>query len=180
MSTTPKPWSLVREGPEHDYHVLQVRERIVRSPVDGREHPRVLITCPEWANVVAFTPARELVLVRQFRFGIWAPTLEIPGGLVDAGESPEAAARRELEEETGYVAESFRPLGNCHPNPAVQTNRIHTYLAEGCRRVHAGDPDPGEDLEVVVVPEGQVKGLVQRGEISHALVLAAFYFAGLG
>ena len=120
--------------------------------------------------------ADELLLVRQYRHGTEAMSLEIPGGLVDPGEQPEAAAGRELREETGFEASSLQPIGVMTPNPAIFSNRCHTYLATGCRRVGDPDLDPGEDLEVVVVPAGDVDAMVRAGEIDHALVLAALAF----
>ncbi|MBX7097542.1 MAG: NUDIX hydrolase [Myxococcaceae bacterium] len=180
MASRIAPWSVVAEHRRLDLHIFTLRELTLKDPRDGREHPRVTLECPDWVNVVALTDDRRVVLVRQFRAGILAPTLEIPGGMVDPGEAPATAAARELEEETGFRPAKLVPLGVCHPNPALQDNRLHTYLATGCVQVHGGRPDHGEDLELVVVPEAELGALVARGEISHALVLSAFYFAGLG
>src|SRR4051812_5610502 len=119
----------LRQGLEHDYTVLKVREDIYADPRTGDEHPRVFIDTPEWCNIIAVTPEDQLVLIRQYRFGVGASTLEIPGGLVERGEDPAAAAARELEEETGYVAGRVVPLGAVHPNPALQGNRCHSFLA---------------------------------------------------
>ena len=132
-------------------------------------------------NVVALTEDRKVVLVRQFRHGIESLTLEIPGGAVDPGDpSPLAAAKRELREETGYVARHWKRLGVVDPNPAIQTNSCWTFLAEGARLAGAADPDPGEELEVVLVPEKSLESLARRGVIRHALVIVAFYWKGLG
>jgi 8-oxo-dGTP pyrophosphatase MutT (NUDIX family) len=111
--------------------------------------------------------------VRQFRFGTWANSLEIPGGVIDPGEEPATAAARELEEETGFQAAEVLPLGPSHPNPALFSNRLHSYLATGCVRIHQGTPEATEDLQVVVVSRDELRRLVRSGEVSHALVLAA-------
>ena len=104
-------------------------------------------------NVVALTEDGKAVLVKQFRHGTRETTLEIPGGAVDPGDrSPLAAARRELREETGYVARRWTRIGLVQPNPAFQTNACTTFLAEMCRRAGEPDPDEGEELEVVLVP----------------------------
>jgi 8-oxo-dGTP pyrophosphatase MutT (NUDIX family) len=148
----------------------------VADPRNGQEYVRTVIDAADWVNVVAVTTERELVLVRQFRFGTWANSLEIPGGVVDPGESPEATASRELEEETGYRPSSVRLLGLSHPNPAIQGNRLHSYLAEGCVKVNEGRPDASEDLRVELVPRAALRELVMSGHITHSLVLAALLF----
>ncbi len=123
---------------------------------------------------VALTADDQVVLIRQWRFGIREPTLEIPGGLVEPGEDPVQAARRELLEETGFACEGIELIGRTHPNPAIQNNLCHTALALGCRR--AGDPalDAREDIDVEVRPLAEVPGLIAGGAITHALVLVAF------
>ena len=105
-------------------------------------------------------------------------TLEIPGGMCDGDEPPEKAAERELREETGYVCDRLEPLGWVHPNPAVQTNRCHTFLARNVRRDGEPRPDPDEDLEVVEVPLADVPALIRDGTITHALVVCAFDLLG--
>ena len=120
-----------------------------------------------------------MVLVRQFRHGIRRDTLEVPGGMVDPGESPEEAAVRELAEETGYVADRVRFLGRVHPNPAIQGNWSYTYLAEGCRPNAEPSPDLFERIEVEVRPLSDVPDLIRREEISHSLMVNAFAFLGI-
>ena len=70
----------------------------------------------------------------------------------------------------------LRRIGTMTPNPALFTNVCHTYLATGCRRVGEPTMDPGEDLEVLVVPMAEAEDMVRNGEIDHALVLAALFF----
>lgn len=167
-------WKRVRRGEEHDYTVLKIREDQVEDPRTARRYPRVVIECTDWVNVIPVTREGQIVLVRQFRFGIWRDTLEIPGGMIDPGEAPEHAAARELEEETGYRAQRLVPLGSIHPNPAVQTNRCHSFLALDCEQVHDGRPDESEDIQVVLAAREQIPELILNGEISHALVAVAF------
>lgn len=133
-----------------------------------------VIEAPDWINVIPLTPEGRVLLVRQYRFGTQEFTLEIPGGMCDPGEQPLEAARRELREETGFDAERIVDLGWVHPNPAVQTNRCHTYLARDVVRVGEPTPDPNEEFEQLSVPLDEIPGLIAGRRITHALVVAAF------
>lgn len=138
-----------------------------------------VVTAPDWINVIPVTDDDRVILVRQYRFGVEGSTLEIPGGMCDDGEPPADAARRELREETGYEAGELELLGSVHPNPAIQNNRCHSFLAPGVRRAGAPDPDTDEAIEVVEVPLSEISGLIAGGKITHALVIAAFHHLGL-
>lgn len=128
----------------------------------------------DWVNVVAVTEDRQLVLVRQHRWGVQASSLEVPGGGIDPNERPEDAARRELREETGYGGGTLRSLGWTWPNPALQNNRIHLFAIEGCRLLGPPELDPGEqDLTVELHPVERVKALVAEGAVRHSLVVLA-------
>jgi 8-oxo-dGTP pyrophosphatase MutT (NUDIX family) len=177
----PAPWKLLRTRIERDFRIFTARTLDVADPRNGTEYVRTVLTCPDWVNVIALTTDQRLILVRQFRFGTWSNTLEIPGGMVDAHETdPRRAALRELEEETGFVPQTMELLGVSHPNPALQTNRLYSFVARNCESVHRGKPDHSEDIEVVVVPVEEVPALVRQGTVTHALVLAAFLFDLLG
>lgn len=175
---SPRTWKRLGSGREHDYRILKIREDRVVNPRNGTEHPVALVECPDWVNVIPVTRDGRLVFVRQFRFGTWADSLEIPGGMLEAGESPEEAAARELEEETGYRAGRLERLGFVHPNPAVQTNRCHLFRALDCEEVHAGRQDDGEDVSVELHEREDLPRLLGT-QVTHALVLAAFLFERL-
>ena len=148
-------------------------------PTGGEPRPFYVIDAPDWINVIPLTEQDDVLMLRQFRFGIGADTLEIPGGMCDPGETPEQAARRELREETGYVASEWVELGWVHPNPPVQNNRCHTFLARGLVRDGEPQPDANERFEQVVVPRAEVADRIADGTITHALVLAAFQLLGV-
>lgn len=175
----PAPWR--REGAERiqSCRVFEIdRVRFARA-AGAPAADYFVIDAPDWVNVIPATDDGRIVFVRQFRVGVSEYTLEIPGGMCDPGESPADTARRELREETGYAAGEMVDLGWVHPNPAIQTNRCHTFLAKGARAAGAPEPQGDEEFELVTVPEGDVASLVKSGAITHALVVAAFYKLGL-
>jgi 8-oxo-dGTP pyrophosphatase MutT (NUDIX family) len=130
-------------------------------------------------NVVPVTTEGNVVLIRQFRHGIQDVTMEIPGGMMNEGEMPEAAAARELREETGYVAEKIRLLARVMPNPAVQNNFLYLFVAEGCRNTGKTQLDAFECIDVSEHPLEAIPELIHNGTISHCMVISAFAFMGL-
>src|SRR5215472_13492751 len=168
-----KKWSLTRTGDAHEYGVFRVVRHAVRDAAGKARRDVHTFECPDWCNVVALTDADELVLVWQYRFGTDALSLEVPGGVLDPGETPEAGARRELLEETGYAADSLELLVVVEPNPALQNNRCYTYLAHGAKKSGAQRFDELEELEVALVPVARTAELLDRGVVRHALVHCA-------
>ena len=173
-------WPLLSSEALGSFKVFSVRRESFVSPRTGKPHPFYVLDCPDWVNVIALTDRDEVILVRQFRAGTRSVTLEIPGGGVEAQDgSALVAARRELREETGHAARSWKRLGVVHPNPAFQSNRCTTYLARGCRRVGDLIPDAGEDLAVELVPLRRIPDLIGRKRITHSLVIAAFHLLSI-
>lgn len=171
-----KPWIKRGEAaPAQDLRIFKLRQLEVEDPRNAKRYPRVVLDCPDWVNVVAVTRDEQAVLIRQFRFGTWSTTLEIPGGMVDPGEDAATAAARELEEETGFRPAKMVKLGATEPNPAIQNNRLHHFLATGCVKVHEGAQEETEDIAVELVPVKELDELVRSGAISHSLVVTAFY-----
>jgi 8-oxo-dGTP pyrophosphatase MutT (NUDIX family) len=169
-----KRWPVLGSERLLDFPIFRLRKDRCVSPRTGAEHDFVIIEAPDWVNVIALTPEENVLVISQYRFGSGEVTLEIPGGMVDEGEDPAEAARRELREETGYEAEDWVALGSIAPNPAILTNRCYTYLARGCRPVGAAALDEREDIAVEEIGLSRIPALLAEGAITHALVGIAF------
>jgi 8-oxo-dGTP pyrophosphatase MutT (NUDIX family) len=171
-----QPWPDVGGGALGDYRIFRLRTARRRSPRTGSEHDFYVIDCSDWVNVIAVTPADELVMVEQFRHGSASIELEVPGGIMDPGESdPVAAGLRELVEETGYTGSDAQLIGSVLPNSAIQSNTCRTVVVTGCVFTHELELDESEDIEVRLVPLAAVPGLVASGRIRHSLAVAALY-----
>lgn len=174
MKHEKKTWERIDRRLLQKTRVFDVYAQRMRSPDGSYEDDFYFLETTDWVNVLPVTADREIVLVRQFRHGVQSPCLEIPGGMLDAAdEDPAQAARRELEEETGYTARAIERLGFVHPNPAIQSNTCHFYLAHDVVRTKEQCLDPAEDIDVAVVPLRDVTRLISSGEISHCLTVSA-------
>lgn len=172
-SDPPRPWPVLESGHGPDLRIFRPRWDLVENPRNGHQLKALILETPAWATVVARDEAGRFLMVQQWRFGSRALSLEVPAGVVHAGEPPLAAARRELLEETGCVAERWSSLGSVAPNPAVHDNRCHQFLAEGVRQVQDPTLDQGEDLRRLWLEEAEVVAAVREGRIDHALAVTA-------
>ncbi|WP_414661262.1 NUDIX hydrolase [Horticoccus sp. 23ND18S-11] len=172
-SPQPSRWEKLGQRSQLQTRVFEVRGTRYRHPVRLTEREFVVIHAPDWVNVVAVTTDERIVLVRQFRYGIDEFSLEVPGGVMEAGEDPVTAGLRELREETGFHGASARLLGNVHPNPAIQANRCHFVLVEGAERAHELEWDTDEELQVTTPTVAEVLALAHAGAIVHGLALNA-------
>jgi ADP-ribose pyrophosphatase len=177
----PRKWRLIGNEQVFTTPIFNLHRRRAAHPKRG-EKDFFIIDPTDWVNIIPLTPRREVVMVRQFRHGISAFTVEVPGGMVDTtDETPGAAGRREMREESGYDSDDIIALGRVHPNPAIQPNFCYSFLARNVKLAVAPrhNPDGAEETEVVLVPLKEIKGMIANGKITHALTIAAFAFLDL-
>jgi len=171
----------VRQGSEiiADCRVFQVRRDVSISPHAGSTHDFFVLESPDWINIIPLTVDEKVVMIEQYRHGSEEVTLEIPGGMVDAGESPVAAAAREMLEETGYGGGEVVALGRVRPNPAIHNNWIHTFVARGVELKEKPVIESTEHTIVRLVPLARIPALIADGSINHALVVVGFHWLAL-
>ncbi len=171
----PDEWKRVDSEIVGDHRVFRVRKDFCTNSGSNQDASFFVIECPDWVNVIPITTNGEVVLIEQFRQGIEEITLEIPGGMIDAEESPLETAKRELTEETGYLAGELVEIGRSRPNPAIQNNWMYHYFAENCELSGKTNFDEHESIVTKLVPVDRVPELIESGKITHSLVISAFH-----
>jgi ADP-ribose pyrophosphatase len=132
---------------------------------------------PDAAIIFPLTAGGEVVLVRQYRPPLERMELGLPAGLVERDEKPEAAARRELREETGYSGGEWEPLGALASSPSLKDNWAYLFLARGVEETDPPDPDEHELVETVKAPVEELQGLIRSGQIVSSSGVAAIMLA---
>ncbi|MCX7175375.1 MAG: NUDIX hydrolase [Proteobacteria bacterium] len=178
----PEHWPLLESQQVFDCGLFQVARDRARSPRTDAIHDFHVVRMVDWLLVVALDRLGKLVMVRQYRHGSRAASLEVPGGLHNDDDSaetqpPEQGAARELAEETGYGGGKWRLLGKLWPQPALLSNRLWVYLALDVNPIAAQNLDAGEDIEVTLIAPKELGACIARGEINNAMTLAALYLA---
>ena len=156
---------------------FSLRSDRLRLPGGAVKDPYYVIERPDAAIIFPLAEGGEVVLVRQYRPPLGKMELGLPAGLVEEGEEPEAAARRELLEETGHSGGRWEPLGVLASSPSLKDNHAHLFLARGVRETAAPDPDEHELVEVVKVPVEELVDLIRSGEIVSSTGVAAVMLA---
>ena len=166
-------WTKLRSEMGPELPLFRVRVDTMRHPTSSVEFQRMVLETQDWVNVVAITSEGLIVMVEQYRFGVGDLTIEPAAGMIDVGENPLDAAKRELLEETGFGNGSWRSLGDVQANPAIHDNLCHHWLAEGVELVQAPTPDDGEAIRVHLMTLDDVKESIANEKMKHPLGLSA-------
>lgn len=141
----------------------------------------IVLDAPDWVIVIPeledkAAGQKDFYMVKQWRHGSKCLSVEFPGGVIDKGEEPEEAARRELLEETGCTAGRLTKLGEVNPNPALFSNHVHIFLAQELECTQGQNLDNDEFVNVIKVPVEQIKKDMGSEQFPHALMSTAMMF----
>jgi 8-oxo-dGTP pyrophosphatase MutT (NUDIX family) len=169
------PWKVLEKTDLFQSGLFQLRSEKLELP-DGRVMPRYFVmSFPDWVNVLPLTTDQQVILVKQYRHASGRIHLEVPGGSLDPHrkESVEEGAQRELLEETGYGCERLELIASHYPNPALQTNRMHTFIAWNCFLKQEQKLDEFEDLELYFCSLEKLEEHLREGDIDHSIMIAS-------
>lgn len=152
--------------------VFSVNEKYCESPDHKERGTYIVNDAPDWVIVIP-DAGDDFLMVRQWRHGSACLSTEFPGGVIDAGEDAEDAAKRELLEETGAVAGKMTFLGKMSPNPALFSNTFHVYLAEDLTFTGTQELDSDEFVDYMRIPKKEVLSKMGTGEYVHGLMASA-------
>ncbi len=167
-------WRILASEVVVDAGVFRLRKDTCAHPVTGKVHPFFVVETEDWVNVLPITDDGKAVLIEQWRHGIAGSCTEIPGGMLEPGETPADGAARELLEETGYGFDELVSLGSVATNPAINTNRCHLFVARGARPIADATPEDTEDIHVMLVPLAEAMAMVDDGRMDHTMVVNTF------
>ena len=166
-------WKIERSEKGPDLGLFKARFDWAKNPRNAKTLKVLVLESADWVNVVAVTPDKKILTVKQYRFGIAAETIEIPAGIMDAGESPRQAAERELREETGYTSEHWEYLGSFQANPAFMNNICHSWLALDVEKKYPLQLDEGEQISVAELSLEDIRRAIEEGHMRNSLSLVA-------
>jgi len=157
---------------------FKVRKEVCETPGGKIVDPYYVYDFPTWVAVVPVTEEGKIVMVRQYRQAIGEVCIELPGGCVDDTDASfQAAAARELREETGYTFSGFEYLGKISANPSTNSNFLHMFLAKGGRKTNEQELDPNEEIEVMVMSIDEAKVLIRNNKIMQAMHVTCMLYA---
>ena len=178
-SGEPMKWKTLESEDLFTSGIFRLRSDKCELP-DGRVMPRYFVMdFPDWVNVLPITEDGEVILLKQYRHASGEIHIEVPGGSMDPrlNETSLEGAKRELLEETGYDSEDVELVLSHYPNPALQTNQMHTYIARNCKKIKDPQLDEFEDLELYFCTMERLKQHLREGDINHTIMVTSLYHA---
>ena len=148
---------------------LTARVDKVELPTGAIIDEYYVLEYPDWVNTIAITKEGEFVFVRQYRYAIGKTVNELCAGVIEKGEDPMVAAKRELMEETGFGGGNWQKWMTISANPSTHTNLTHCYLATDVERMDVQHLDQAEDIEVRLFSRDEVMDMLEKGEIWQSL-----------
>lgn len=164
-----------QQGP--DLKLFESVFQKVEKEETGEKSDVLILKSNDAVNMIPIDEDNKVILVNQYRFGIQDYTLEIPGGFIEENETPLQAAKRELLEETGYIAPEWKYLGKSPSNPVFQNAYIHHFIALNASLKSKPNPDPAEKIEAVRISKPDVLMKLKSGGLQHPHTIAAFMLA---
>jgi 8-oxo-dGTP pyrophosphatase MutT (NUDIX family) len=174
-----KPWMVQQSTIVYAKKWLKVKEDKCLLPDGKIIHPYFVIDVPNFCNIVMVTNQDEIVMVEQYRHAAGIVSLELPGGMVEPGEDPILAAKREMEEETGYQSNHFELLYSIHPNPPLENNRAYFYLATQLTLTGKTAFDQYEDIKLVLVKKQDFIHRLLNNSFTHGVQVGAMFAAAM-
>lgn len=168
-----KKWQINNRTQVFKRPIFSIDELDCFHPEKHVSHKFTVMNTPDWINIVALTTDKKIIMVKQHRLGTDEFTYETPAGVIESGEPPLDAAKRELLEETGYTSPSIELIQCAKANPAIMTTDIYFFLAKDCRQTHGQQLDTTEDIEVHLFNHEEILEKVKTGKISHSIILTA-------
>lgn len=166
-------WKIKKSDSVFRTGIFALKKFTCTHPEKEGTHEFFILDTPDWINVVALDEAGNFIFVKQHRLGTGKLTLETPAGLIEPGEDPLEAAKRELREETGYEAGNIVLMRKLAANPAIMNNFIYFFLAQKCHKIGAQVLDAAEDIEVKTFSRGEVMKMLADGTIDHSIIVTA-------
>ena len=151
---------------------LTARVDKVELPTGAIIDEYYVLEYPDWVNTIAITKEGEFVFVRQYRYAMGKTVNELCAGVIEKGEDPMDAAKRELMEETGFGGGKWQKWMTISANPSTHTNLTHCYLAMDVERMDVQHLDQAEDIEVRLFSREEVMDMLEKGEIWQSLMAA--------
>lgn len=175
MLNSQKEWKILQSTYVFETPWLIVRKDHVRQPNGVEIDDLYVLEYPDWVTIIAITEDKKFVIERQYRHGIRATCIELCGGIIEKGENPLVAAKRELLEETGYAGGIWTSYAPTAPNPSAMTNICYTFIANGVRKESEQRLEKTEDIDILLLSKGELLEAMYNGEISQGVMLAPLW-----